>query len=517
MSIFIQMDDCDPLQLYRKYKRNFEEIKSLNLGEDKLNELFQKSVCLHDIRLVKWTWDLSKYINVNINIHISNETYFRYCFLKKRIIIAKWLWNKSLELNSPINIHAENEEIFTKSIIVNNTKTMEWLLTIANETNSPIDIHTNNEYIFCFLCGEGNMKKIEQFWNLSLKLKSPINIHAYNDKAFSLACIKDRLDVVKWLFELSNKSNTKIDICHNDNKAFGLACEYGNINTVNFLYNQICKDPELLDKLLKTVSANDGLLFKNVCRSGYYGNFDIAKFLWENIIKKYNIRFSLELTNENYNEHPLIYACKTHSVEDMELIYNIMKITHNEIKNLDIQCKVLKTICNNYYNSFFGNIKFDKLSYIWKEFDRLNKLHSQSISSIHLTEGDYHCLFNDLNKQLKCQRQRTIIILNSINWCCANFLEFRKYIVVKNHGAKLTLEFVDTLYKTSIHELDTVCNLIKCKEEGECMICKTNENLYILPCSKKESLHIMCGTCVLQIRQHENIKCPYCQKTNNLY
>jgi hypothetical protein len=50
---------------------------------------------------------------------------------------------------------------------------------------------------------------------------------------------------------------------------------------------------------------------------------------------------------------------------------------------------------------------------------------------------------------------------------------------------------------------------------AECMVCDEEENVYVLPCSKSNSIHSICGECIYKLLIHGKLKCPYCRK--NVY
>ncbi len=81
----------------------------------------------------------------------------------------------------------------------------------------------------------------------------------------------------------------------------------------------------------------------------------------------------------------------------------------------------------------------------------------------------------------------------------------------------------DKFDKISLEELDKYFSLVKVPDiETECQICcesyaSAKVSVYMLPCSKPESDHILCGICISRIRNGNTMQCPICTLSFDLY
>lgn len=82
-------------------------------------------------------------------------------------------------------------------------------------------------------------------------------------------------------------------------------------------------------------------------------------------------------------------------------------------------------------------------------------------------------------------------------------VSLKKKELNKSHFNKYFKSILESFDET---KLDNYINVLKIS--GSCGICHTKENVYKLSCSGRERNHCICGSCIKEMVQCQNLKCP---------
>ena len=109
--------------------------------------------------------------------------------------------------------------------------------------------------------------------------------------------------------------------------------------------------------------------------------------------------------------------------------------------------------------------------------------------------------------------------------CINCHIEIAKWLSTLSHSYFITIEndkiidfkIIDDLDGIPITDLHSHTSLKQYLEpDTDCPICCENSNLYMLPCSKETSYHILCGECIMKLRHMRQLKCQECTQLINL-